>query len=257
MIESVTSLSNPLVKESLEALSEGTLFALEGTRTLRDALDAGVVPVRVFYETGGLPRDLSSALSKAGTELVPCAARVVEKLSDLRSTRGAVALAAPWSVPPAELALPADGFAILLDGIQDPANVGAILRSAEAFGAKAALLTKGCASPFATKAFRASAGSVLRVPLATGVEPTDAVAWVRSVNARLVGADAHDGTEPPPAALERPFVLAVGSEGHGFSQDVRLAVDLAVRVPLEGGVESLNAAVAASVLLFALSRSRL
>ncbi|HQR47396.1 MAG TPA: RNA methyltransferase, partial [Thermoanaerobaculia bacterium] len=136
-----------------------------------------------------------------------------------------------------------------LHGIQDPPNVGATLRSAEAFGVAAALLTPDCASPFSPKSVRASALSALRLPIATGVSPDDAAAWAAESGAVMAGAETRGGE--PPAVLSgiRPLVLVVGSEGRGISPALEARLSRRVTIPLAGRVESLNAAVAAGILL--------
>lgn len=133
--------------------------------------------------------------------------------------------------------------------MQDPANVGAIVRSAEAFGASGVVLTPGCASPYSPKALRASALSALRIPIAAGVEPNDAVAWARRGGARLAGAETRGGEAPSALSGVRPLVLIIGSEGRGISRALETALSFRVTIPLAGRVESLNAAVAAGILL--------
>ncbi len=191
-------------------------------------------------------------------------ARVLKRLSDLPSTRGVAALAPPPHrtlaslsplSPSKKSSPPSSSLFLLLDEIQDPANVGAIVRCAEAFGVAAVILTPGCAWPFSPRALRASAGSALRVPIAARVPAEEAVAWARALGASLAGAEAHGGEPPERAAGVRPLVLVVGSEGHGISPGIEAALDRKLTLPLGGRVESLNAAVAAGLLLFVLSRA--
>ncbi len=189
---------------------------------------------------------------------------MLRRLSDLPSTRGVAALAAPphrtlaqlSSLPPSKKSPSSSSSSLflLLDGIQDPANVGAIVRCAEAFGVAGVVLTPGSAWPFSPRALRASAGSALRVPLAPRVAPAEAIAWARALGASLAGAEAHGGEPPETAARVRPLVLVVGSEGHGISAELEIALDRRLTLPLGGNVESLNAAVATGLLLFVLSR---
>ena len=134
--------------------------------------------------------------------------------------------------------------------------MGAILRSAEAFGVAAALLTPGCASPFSPRALRASAGSAFRLPVCTRVAVHEAVLWARANGIALAGAEAHAGAAPEELSGLRPLALVIGSEGHGISPNLAEALDHRVTVPLLGRVESLNAAVAAGVLLHFLTRRR-
>ena len=253
MSDRIESPANPRIAAAVRAAREGKALVLEGARMLVDALDAGLVPDVVFAASDLAPVDTVAVdrARRAGVEIVEVSPRALSRLSDLGSTRALVALApVPSSTLPA---LAGSRLVLLLDGLQDPANVGAILRAAEAFGAGGVVLTPGTASPFAQKAFRASAGSALRVPVVSNVLSTEAVTWVRATGATLAGADAHDGREPDTLEALAPLVLAIGSEGHGLSAPVFDALDLRVRIPVSPRVESLNAAVATGILLYALS----
>ena len=249
----IDSPSNPRVAAAARAAREGDALLLEGARTLVDALDAGVVPSVLFAAADLAPFDAAAAdrARRAGVEVVEVSPRVLARLSGLESTRHLVALA---TVPEGRLEdLDGACLVLLLDGLQDPSNVGAILRNAEAFGASGVVLTPGTASPFAPKAFRASTGSALRVPVVRNVLSTEAVAWARAAGATLAGADAHLGEDPEGLRGVVPLVLAVGSEGQGLSAPIVEALDRRVRIPVAPSVESLNAAVAAGILLYALS----
>lgn len=219
---------------------------LEGERMLSDALEAGLRPESVFH-TAEASAALLTRARGLGAELVEVGERVLRKVSDLPSARGVAALA---ERPVFSLEALAPGLALLLDGVQDPANVGAMVRSAEAFGAGAVLLTAGSAGPFAPRALRASAGSALRVPIVPDLSPGATLAWIRARNAVLAGAEAHGGEPPASLSGRRPLVLAIGSEGHGFSREIAAGLDLTVTIPLAPRVESLNAAVAAALLLY-------
>ncbi|KAA0252160.1 MAG: RNA methyltransferase [Acidobacteria bacterium] len=254
MTRTVESPSNPAIAAAVRALRDGARMALEGPRMLREALDAGILPSTVFHVPGGEEEAAARLAAERGAELVVASPRAIERLTDLASARGLLALARPPRHAPGELPLPEGGLALLLDGVQDPSNVGAALRSAEAFGASCALLTTGCASPYGARSLRASAGSAFRLPAATSVSPEEAVRWVRSRSALLLGAEAHGGVPPDQLSpSSAPLVLAIGSEGRGLSAPVEAAVDVRLTLPLLGRVESLNAAVAAGVLLYALA----
>lgn len=246
--------SNPRVVALAREIARGTAMALEGPRLLSEALDAGLTPETVFYESGPENEAVVSRATEKGAEAILVSSRVLQKLSDLPSARGLVAIA---QRPSGELRLlprAANGLTLLLDVVQDPVNVGAILRSAEAFGVESLLLLRGTASPFSTRALRASAGSALRLPIATDLEFEDALVWIRAEGAHLVGADPHAGEPPGALASLRPLVLAIGSEGHGFSAPLAAALERRVTIPLGGRVESLNAGAATAVLLYALGR---
>jgi TrmH family RNA methyltransferase len=268
----IDSPSNPRIAAAVRAVAAGDRMLLEGRRMVEDALDAGVALEDVFVldESFEENEELLRRLRGDGPEGIAATApvasvstvssRVLNRLSDLQSTRGVAALAAPphrtlaqlSSLPPSKQSSSPSSLFLLLDAMQDPANVGAIVRCAEAFGAAGMVLTPGSAWPFSPRALRASAGSALRVPIVAGVAAADAVAWARSLGATLAGAEAHGGASPESAARVRPLVLVLGSEGRGISPDLEAQLDLRLTLALGGGVESLNAAVAAGLLLFVL-----
>jgi TrmH family RNA methyltransferase len=264
----IDSPANPRVKAALRAVEAGERILLEGSRALEDCLAAGIVPEEIFLEgdetAGGV--GAGSAVEKAaeqGARVFCVSSKVLRKLSDLPSLRDVVSLAVPprRSIAdlhlrrrPPSVSLPSSSLSssslfVLLDGVQDPANVGAIVRSAEAFGAGGVVLTPDCASPFSPKALRASALSVLRIPIAAGVGPGQSVAWARRGGATLAGAEARGGEAPSALRGVRPLVLVVGSEGRGISPTFEAHLTRRVTIPLSGRVESLNAAVAAGILL--------
>jgi len=263
----ITSPSNPRIVAALRAVESGESLLLEGTRAIGEALAAGIVPREIFLESEESTGQAEAVRAAAtqGAAVYPVSSKVLRKLSDLPSARGVVALAVLPRRPlsdllpsklPSSVPLPlssssssSSSLFVLLDGLQDPANVGAIVRSAEAFGAAGVALTPDCASPFSPKAVRASALSALRVPLATGVTPGEAVAWADSLGATLAGCETRGGEPPSSLSGLRPLVLVIGSEGRGISAFLESRLDRRVTIPLAGRVESLNAAVAAGVLL--------
>lgn len=263
----ITSPSNPRIQAALRAVESGENLLLEGTRALGEALAAGIVPKEIFSEgEEGTGADESiRGATERGAALCFVTSKVLSKLSDLPSARGVVALAIPprrglsdlypskhppsVPLPPSSSPSFSSSVFVLLDGVQDPANVGAIVRSAEAFGATGVLLTSDCASPFSPKALRASALSALRIPITTDVAPDEAAAWAETAGAVLAGAETTGGDSPSSLSALRPLVLVVGSEGHGISPALESRLSRRVTIPLSGRVESLNAAVAAGILL--------
>ena len=295
MTTRIDSPSNPRIAAAVKAVEAHRKMLLEGARMIEEALDAGVLVEEVLVSDvprmSGVKGALRAPRSGQGPltpdirerdffyrrlrqqpphirddsrpRVTEISARVLRKLSDLPSARGVVALAAPphrnltslSDLLPSQESLSSSSLFLLLDDVQDPANVGAILRSGEAFGVAAAILTPGCAWPFSPRALRASAGSAFRLPVAARVAAADAVAWARRHRITLAGAAAHGGTAPEALAGARPLALVIGSEGHGISAEVAGSLDHRVTLPLAGRVDSLNAAVAAGVLLHVLTRT--
>ncbi len=268
MTTRIESPSNPRIAAAVKAVAAHEKMLLEGARMIEEALDAGVQIEEVFVQRNPEEERAEKEdedflrTGRGDARVTRVSARVLRKLSDLPSTRGVVALAAPphrdltslSALLPSKTSPSSSSLFLLLDDVQDPANVGAILRSGEAFGAAAALLTPGCAWPFSPRALRASAGSAFRLPVVEGVAPSEAIAWARRQGIALGGAAAHGGTAPEDLAGVRPLALVIGSEGHGISPEIAASLDHRVTLPLAGRVDSLNAAVAAGVLLHILSR---
>jgi len=276
MTTHIDSASNPRIAAAVKAIASGEMMLLEGRRMIEEALEAGVPVDEVFLhrnpeqereaEEDFLRKVRGEGDSHATTSsarVTEVAARVLRKLSDLPSARGVVAIAPPphrtltslSALLPSKKSLSSCSLLfLLLDDVQDPANVGAILRSGEAFGAAGAVLTAGCAWPFSPRALRTSAGSAFRLPVAARVAAAEAVAWAHRHGIALAGAAAHGGTAPDALGGVRPLALVIGSEGHGISAEIAGSLDHRVTLPLAGRVDSLNAAVAAGVLLHILTR---
>ena len=174
-------------------------------------------------------------------------------LADADAPRGVLALARLPRPGAAGLAPGPGALLLYLDGVQEPGNVGALARVAEAFGAAALALAPGCAHPNHPRALRASAGSLLRLPVAVdaGIGEIDRV--LATPPPLWVALAAHGGEPPGSHAGRRPLVLALGAEGPGLSGAVERHCAVRWTIPLAGDVESLNVAVAAGIALWALS----
>jgi len=144
---------------------------------------------------------------------------------------------------------------LILAGVQDPGNLGTILRSAEAFGATAVLSLPGTVSAWNPKAVRASAGSLFRLPLLT-VSAEECFQRLRSAGVKIWTTAVHGAEAADRIDLTVPSALIIGNEGNGVPQSLAALADGAVTIPCPGPVESLNAAVAASVLLYEAARQR-
>lgn len=178
--------------------------------------------------------------------------RVLGELADADSPRGLVAACSLPRPSLAALTLRPGQVWMFLDAIQDPGNLGALARVAEGLGAAGLLLSPGCADPNHARSLRASAGSLLRLPVAVQVEPAEARARLAS-RARWIGLEAHAGSirleELATADDGEVVVVAIGAEGPGLSPATRAALDVAVTIALAGRLESLNVAVAAALVL--------
>lgn len=145
----------------------------------------------------------------------------------------------------------------VITGVQDPGNVGTIVRSAEAFGATGAIATRGTADPWSPKAVRASAGSALRLPLLRGIATPVLLAQLKVAGAKILAASSHAASDKAAwPDLREPCAIFIGSEGSGLPPEVMRAADATIVIPMSEDVESLNAGVAAAVVFYEAARQR-
>ena len=191
------------------------------------------------------------ALAAFADRTTPVAPHVAEKLAGTRSSQDVFALFETPSTDPAPLLAEARRL-LALEGVQDPGNVGTLLRSAAAFGFDGVLLGPGCAAPFSPKVLRASMGAAGRLPLGHCPDLPAALAALRGRGVSCLAAALYHSRPLDEAgtAFPRGVCVVIGSEGQGLSQPTVRACSAAVRIPMTDRVESLNAGVAGSILLW-------
>jgi TrmH family RNA methyltransferase len=253
---------NALVKELRRAFacSESTAdgyCAVEGLRIVEEAIRSGLRFRAVFFSESAqakAQRLLPQIGSHVETVLLPD--KLFTGLVPSETPQGVAALVA-WreSPPEAVLAKAAAGPLLALAGIQDPGNLGTILRSAEAFGAGGVILGQGTVSPFNSKVVRASAGSVFRVPVVRA-KLQESLAQMRKQGLRLIATSSRQGTPVGEGNLTMPMVIFIGSEGAGLPRELMAQMDELLAIPHSPKVESLNAGVAASIVLYEIAKQR-
>ncbi|MGH9503599.1 MAG: TrmH family RNA methyltransferase [Terriglobales bacterium] len=253
---------NALVKELRRAFSRGEptpdgYHAIEGFHILEEAIRSSLRFRAVFFSESAAPRAeklLSQLGAQVETLLLPDKLFAGAVASD--APQGVAALARWKDFSLADvLAKSSEGPLLAVAGVQDPGNLGTILRSAEAFGAGGVLLGEGTVTPFNPKVVRASAGSVFRLPVARA-RLSEALGLMKEQGLRLVATASHKGTPLDQARLSGPLAIFIGSEGAGLPRDLIKAMDEVVAIPQATQVESLNAGVAASIVLYEAMRQR-
>ncbi len=218
---------------------------------MADALDQAQVRfVLVEKDSGPLIQDLAQRARTADVETFQCSHRAFAAATDTETPQGILAVVDLPAPPPP----PGVPLLLVIDGVQEPGNVGAMIRSAAVVGATGVRCTVGTADAFGPKAMRAGAGAQFRMPVASRVTPLD----LRAASGDLdIYAAAPDG-ELPYVEIDwtRPSAVAVGAEARGVSDAVVREARATVRVPMPGGGQSLNAASAAAVILFEAARQR-
>lgn len=256
----IRSPANRLVKQALALRAPRTrrrkrLVLVEGRKAVADALAAGARFEHALVAEGFAGEPLP-ALARAGVAVYELAGALFERVSTTETAQGIAAVARePAAGAAALLEAPGGAPVAVLDAVQDPGNVGTILRTAAAFGFRGALLTRGTADPFAPKVVRASAATLFRLPIV--------VAWERGPEALAARGFAivcaAEGGAPPREALAsvagKKVALVVGNEGRGISEEWLRAAAARAWIPIASGVESLNAAAAFAILAYEVARA--
>ncbi len=228
-------------------------FLAEGVRLLEEAVRYHVRPTCVCYAEAAIAdrgRQLLQQFQKNGVRIESLHLKELESIAATETSQG---ILATFAIPPtglAELCRPAFRKVILCENISDPGNLGTLLRSAKAFRFDMVLLAGRSADPFSPKVVRASVGAIFGLPIAeAGVD--EIVAFVTRQKAQLLAADIHGTTEVVKASIrrERMTILAIGSEADGLSDELLQRADAKIRIRHSDAVESLNAAVAGSILM--------
>ncbi len=258
-------------------------FVVEGPTLLGEALEAGLVPIAVYFDGGAQltqgVTEMLAAASGRGARLVPVAPGVVERVADTVTSQPVLTLmsrasvtldefidglgAGMQGVPSAEpgqsmepVPLAEPGPVVVLAGVGDPGNAGTIIRSAEAFGAGGVVVCEGSVDPFSPKTVRSSAGSLFHVPLAEAPAVATVLDALAAASFVTVGLVAHGGKPLHETDLSGRIAVVAGNEAHGLSPDALERLDSVCTIPMVGRAESLNVAMATTLVCFEAMRQR-
>jgi len=254
----ISSRRNPLIRELRTATRapgrRSGVCAMEGWRLLGAAVEAGVhLDLLVLTEAAVLDPAWAAVRERVragAAREITVTPDVFDALTQVEAPQGVLGIAPRPAPAPLAVAQNRETLAVVLDGIQDPGNVGTIIRTAVACRATVVIAGGPTADPFGPKALRASAGAAFRLPIAPARDAAAADAALRAGGLRIVVADAHAADAATQATWVRPLALVLGGEAAGADPVWRAHGARAVRVPVLGAVESLNVAAAAAVLLY-------
>jgi TrmH family RNA methyltransferase len=241
-----------------------TEVLLDGEHLVQEALRCDIpIEIAAFAD-----RQLDNVLSpvariakdvrKRGGRVLKVSDQVLAAMSPVQHPSGVVAIARarPADVRVVMATVTDLPLVLVLAGLQDPGNVGAIVRAASAFGASGVVAIEGSANPFSWMALRGAMGGTFRLPIAARGSLTEVIASARELGVRLVAAVPRGGTPLPDVDLREPTAIVLGGEGAGLSSAVLAAVDETVTIPMQAPVESLNVAIAAALILYEAMRQR-
>lgn len=250
----IRSRAHPLIKRvgAVQAGREPGLIVLEGDRLIEDAIGAGLVLEVVLVADDRLDRAERLECADQPVQLVDAA--LMQRVSALKTSPGTLALCpAPTSVSIGDLDLTGDALLLVVAGVSDPGNLGALARCAEAFGSRAMVVARGGASPWNDKALRGSMGSLLRLPVGYGSSAEEIASALAARGVRQASAATRGGKAPQLFDWSGPLALWMTSETGALPPAARAFE--AITIPMSGSVESLNVTVAAALLLFASGRA--
>lgn len=276
LVEKITSRQNPLVKRfrRVRAGTERQFVFLEGVRLIEDALLSGARFETVAFTSAIESTERGIALLDS-LQQVPCrgahlSPQVMEAITGAVADQGVAAIVSRPHYDLADLFANGPALLVIADRLQDPGNLGTIIRTAEAAGADAVITTHYTVEPWNDKALRASMGAALRLPIVTGVSLEELAPLCRLHKIKMV---ASSPTAPPQRGVKRartekrpityteadftaPVALILSKESSGVEEETATVAEECVSIPMAAGVESLNVAAAAAVLLYEIARQR-
>ena len=263
MPRQVTAFSNPTVKllrslrDKKARRAEG-LFLAEGLRILAEARDGGQLPEIVIFSPEGASHPLAAqiiaATEAAGGEAIETTCDILSKMSGKDNPQMLLGAYRQPSTSLDRIDRSTSPLWIAAQALRDPGNIGTILRAGDAVGAGGLILIDDCADPFSVEAVRASMGAVFTQEIAAARWP-DFVGWLRSGEGQLVGTSLKTSQDYFESNYGRPCFLLIGNQQQGLPAAYEAECDLLVKIPMAGKADSLNAAIAAAVMAFAIRAS--
>ncbi|HEY8500947.1 MAG TPA: RNA methyltransferase [Clostridia bacterium] len=232
-------------------------FLIEGFRFVREALlsDTRIEIICFSAEVGDDYRRELQTLTNKEIKYILVPPALFARLSETDTPQGVLAVA---DIPESSLySLYREGFrGILLDSVQDPGNAGTIIRSAHALGFDSVISTKGSVDIYNGKVLRSTAGSVFHIPVVDGIDEEEIFKFCTEHGLRIITTGLGEGKPCYECDLRKNFLLVIGNEGKGVSSRIKRMTSESVYIPMPGGAESLNAGVAASIIMYESSRQR-
>jgi TrmH family RNA methyltransferase len=260
-LDEIRSKENPLIKEFVKLSSSNRFrretgrFLLEGARIAGDAVQNGFHPITALVTAEALEKyPQTQKILQASERCAVIPKAVADKISGTTTSQGIFCI---FPTPDLDFKIQKDGIYLALCSLQDPGNVGTIVRTAEAFGISGLIITRDCPDFFSPKVLRAGMGSILRMPVKIVENGIQAVELLKKEGIRTYAAAlTESAVDITKVTLGMGSCVVIGNEGNGLPQDVIHSCDNTVVIPMAGRAQSLNAAVAAAVCIWETTRKR-
>ncbi len=267
MSEEITSLQNKIIKlaasmKQKKYRDELGLFAVEGIRLAEEAAYSNwPTPYCIYTENAACNervQNIFSWLLTKGCKLIQISSAIYDKVTDTKQPQGIMILVEKRVYCLADLIVVGQQrpLFVVLDGIQDPGNVGTVIRTADATGCTGVIVTTGCADLFSGKTVRSSMGSLFHLPIVEAVSQGEILTFLRRQHISILATTLEDSVAYFKCDLTGAAALVLGNEGKGVSDELLREADARLHIPLYGKVESLNVAAAAAVILYEAVRQR-
>jgi len=255
-MDKITSAKNPLVQRLRDLKNAKTrrqegLFLVEGEVMIREAMQCGLKLCEAAADESCTA--FAEKLEKQGMRVCIVTRALLESICDTKTPQG---VCASFEMPEPMWVEELPDRIVALDGVQDPGNVGTIWRTADAAGFQALLAGAGSADLLSPKVQRSAMGSGFRVPFAHAENLAETLIQLRGKGWNVIASDLKGADFYERGDLGEKFVLVIGNEARGISDGVREAADVRLKLPMRGGAESLNAAVAAGIMMYELMRGK-
>ncbi|WP_069650948.1 23S rRNA (guanosine(2251)-2'-O)-methyltransferase RlmB [Caloranaerobacter ferrireducens] len=266
MEANITSLSNPLIK-SVRALHKKKdrwkqrKFFVEGVRAVEEAVKSDVKIDSILYTEslfdtfGG--QQLFNLINKKGYRLFKITEKILKTVSDTENPQGIIAIIEFNLVNLDDIFIKEGNFIIILDKIQDPGNLGTIIRTADAFGANGIVLTRGCVDVFNPKTIRSTMGSLFHLPVSYEDSIEKVITKFKEIGIKIIATSLDAEQFCYDIDLTQDFALIIGNEASGVSKEAIELSDHKIKIPIEKRTESLNAAIASGVIMYETYRQRI
>jgi len=263
--KAISSVNNQLIKETCELKlkkyrNASDAFIIEGARSTEEVLDSGWDILHAFVDVtidSARVREIADKLEDSGITIFEVTPEVMQRLSDTDSPQGILVVVRKKTCELNDFNLKNEGLLLVLDEVRDPGNLGTMLRTADAAGIAGIVLLEGCTDVFAPKAVRSAMGSLFHLPIRNEQNKKEFISWCTENGWSLWSSSLEGGQSIYSEGLAGRTAIVIGNEAEGVSSELLSASEKRVYIPMPGKAESLNAAIAAGIILFECVRRKL